>query len=199
MSERPDIYSDSADAPPAGVAVSAPDIKQWFIREVLPLEAALMQYLQHNWRNKSDIADIQQEVYLRVFRAARENGLPERPKQFVFAAARNLLINRARDESVVPIEAVADLEALEAAAEAPGPDRVVQARDELRHLQVALDRLPPQCRQVVVLARIEGLSRREIAERMGIAEPTVANHLAHGIRLLVDMLLGETTVRRNTP
>jgi RNA polymerase sigma-70 factor (ECF subfamily) len=158
-----------------------------------------MQYLQHNWRNRSDIADIQQEVYLRVFRAAQESGLPERPKQFVFATARNLLINRVRDESVVPIEAVADLDALEAAAEAPGPDRVTLARDELRHLQAALDRLPPQCRQVVVLARIEGLSRREIAERMGLAEPTVANHLAHGIRLLVDMVLGETPARRVTP
>lgn len=199
MSERPDINSGSTDARPAGVAVSAPDVKQWFVREVLPLEAALMQYLQHNWRNRSDIADIQQEVYLRVFRAAQESGLPERPKQFVFATARNLLINRVRDENVVPIEAVADLDALEAAAEAPGPDRVTLARDELRHLQAALDRLPPQCRQVVVLARIEGLSRRAIAERMGLAEPTVANHLAHGIRLLVDMVLGETPARRIAP
>ena len=127
MNERPDINRDSADPRPAGVAVSAPDVKQWFIREVLPLEAALMQYLQHNWRNKSEIADIQQVIYLRVFRAAQENGLPERPKQFVFATARNLLINRVRDENVVPIDAVADLEALEAAAETPGPDRVAQA------------------------------------------------------------------------
>ncbi len=198
MIERPDTNSDGADARPRGAGVSTSVVKQWFIREVLPLEAALMQFLQHNWRNQSDITDLQQEVYLRVYRAAQE-GLPERPKQFVFATARNLLIDRVRHENVVPIEAVADLEALEAAADVPGPDRVAQARDELRHLQAALDRLPPQCRQVVVLARIEGLSRREIAERMGLAEPTVANYLAHGIRVLVDILLGENPNTRRTP
>ena len=39
--------------------------------------------------------------------------------------------------------------------------------------------------------------RREIAVRMNLAEPTVANYLAHGIRVLVDIVLGETpTVRR---
>ena len=178
--------------------MSTPELKLWFIREVLPLEAALMQFLQHNWRNPSDIADLQQEVYLRVYRAAQD-GLPDRPKQFLFATARNLLIDRVRHDHVVPIEAVADLELLETAADAPGPDRVVQARDELRHLQAALDRLPPQCRQVVILARIEGLSRREIAARMGIAEPTVANYLAHGIRVLVDILLGEPPSSRRAP
>jgi RNA polymerase sigma-70 factor (ECF subfamily) len=178
--------------------VSASDVKQWFIREVLPLEAALMQYLQHNWRNRSDIADLQQEVYLRVYRAAQD-GLPERPRQFVFATARNLLVDRVRHQNVVPIEAMADLEALETAADNPGPDRVTEARDELRHMQNALDRLPPQCRQVVVLARIEGLSRREIADRMGLAEPTVANYLARGIRILVDILLGEDPGARRLP
>ncbi len=198
MNQKPDTNSDGADARFEGANVSSSDVKQWFIREVLPLEASLMQYLQHNWRNPSDITDLQQEVYLRVYRAAQD-GLPDRPKQFLFATARNLLIDRVRHKNVVPIEAVADLEALETAADMPGPDRVAQARDELRRLQVALDRLPPQCRQVVVLARIEGLSRREIAERMGLAEPTVANYLAHGIRTLVDILLGETPNVRRTP
>jgi RNA polymerase sigma factor (sigma-70 family) len=196
MAERLDTDSDGATARARGASVSTPELKLWFIREVLPLEAALMQFLQHNWRNQSDIYDLQQEVYLRVYRAAQEK-IPERTKQFVFATARNLLVDCVRHENVVPIEAVADLEALEAAADTPGPDRVTQARDELRHLQAALDRLSPQCRQVVVLARIEGLSRREIAERMNLAEPTVANYLAHGIRVLVDIVLGETpSVRR---
>ena len=198
MAERLDIDGEGAEARASGAPLSSPALKLWFIREVLPLEAALMQFLQHNWRNQSDIYDLQQEVYLRVYRAAQEK-LPERARQFVFATARNLLIDCVRRENVVPIEAVADLGALEMAADAPGPDRIAQARDELRHMQAALDRLPPQCRQVVILARIEGLSRREIADRMGLAEPTVANYLAHGVRVLVDILLGETpSVRRSS-
>jgi RNA polymerase sigma factor (sigma-70 family) len=193
MVDRSDISRESAEST-AGVSASEVDL--WFGREVLPLEAALMQYLQHNWRNKSDIYDFRQEVYVRVYEAALKK-IPDRPKQFVFATARNLLIDRVRQEHVIPIEAASDLEALEIAVDAPGPDRVLMARDELRRLQVALDRLPSRAREAVVLGRIEGLSRREIAARMGITEGTVAQYLARGICALVDILYGEPpTVRR---
>jgi len=183
--------SDSSrhDAHLSGAGMSAPGVREWFVREVLPLEAALMQYLQHNWRNRSDIADLRQEVYVRVFDAAKKE-IPRRPRQFVFATARNLLINRIRDEAVVPIEAVADLDALNVAKDEPGPERTVSARDELRQLQSALDRLPPRCREAVILGRIEELPRREIASRMGVSEDTVTEHIAKGMRVLADILYG---------
>ncbi|HVP84743.1 MAG TPA: sigma factor [Rhizomicrobium sp.] len=103
------------------------DLETWFVREVLPLEAALMQFLQHNWRNQSDIADLRQDVYERVCLAAQEQ-LPDNAKAFVFRTARNLLVDRIRREHVVPIEAVEDVDALSVAMEEPGPERAVIAR-----------------------------------------------------------------------
>ncbi len=170
--------------------MAASDVNAWFVREVLPLEQALMQFLQHNWRNKSDIADLRQEVYVRVFEAARKE-IPERPRQFVFSTARNLLIDHVRREQVIPIEAVADLDAIAAAMDMPGPDRAAVARDELRKLQSAVDRLPPRCREAFVLGKIEGLGGTEIAARMGVTESAVSKHLALGIRLLAGLLHGE--------
>src|SRR6185437_13105147 len=137
--------------------MSAAEVDRWFAREILPLEQALMQFLQHNWRNRGDVADFRQDIYVQVYQAAL-TGLPERPKQFLFATARNLLINRVRHSQVVPIESVPDLEALNIADDEPGPDRALIAREELRRLQKALEHLPPRCREVVMLARIEGLS-----------------------------------------
>jgi RNA polymerase sigma-70 factor (ECF subfamily) len=93
---------------------------------------------------------------------------------------------------IIPIDAVADMESFGIAADEPGPDRSVIARDTLRKLYLALDRLPPRAREAVVLRRIEGMSRREIAERMGITERTVAEHIAHGMRVLANTLFGET-------
>ncbi len=168
-------------------AVSGAELRAWFIAEVLPLEAALMQFLQHNWRNRGDLADLRQDVYLRVYEAARKE-IPRPAKPFVFTIARNLIIDRLRHEQVIPIEAVADLDALGLAKDEPGSDRVVAAREELRRLQAALDRLPPRAREVVVLRRIERLPRREIAQRMGITEDTVAEHLSHGMRTLANIL-----------
>jgi RNA polymerase sigma-70 factor (ECF subfamily) len=117
----------------------------------------------------------------------------------VLTTARNILINRVRREHVVPIEAVADLESLGAAADEPSPDRAVMAREELRRLQMALDHLPPRSREAVVMKQIEGLSRRDIAARMGVGEETVKRHLTNGMRALADFLYGEPTDLRKKP
>ena len=57
----------SAEEPPSEAAIAAARAREWFGCEVLPLEASLMQYLEHNWRNASDIADLRQEVYVRLY------------------------------------------------------------------------------------------------------------------------------------
>jgi RNA polymerase sigma-70 factor (ECF subfamily) len=187
MTEAPETNRGNASR---DAEMTASPVEEWFVREVLPLEAALMQFLQHNWRNKADIADLRQDVYVQVFDAAHDK-IPDNAKAFVFQTARNLLINRLKREHIVPIEAVADVEALNAAIETPGPERHTIARDELRRLQAALDRLPPRCREAVVLGRIEGLSGREIAQRMGITEQAVSAHLINGVRALVNEVYGD--------
>lgn len=170
--------------------MAAPGLEGWFVREILPLEAALMHYLRRSWHNKAEIDDLRQEVYVRVCEAARKT-IPHPAKPLMFAVARNLLVDRVRREHVVFIDTVSDFDMLGVAADEPGPDRNVMARQELRHLQNALDRLPPRCREAVVLRKIEGLSYREIALRMSIGEDMVSDHLSRGMHALADMLYGE--------
>jgi len=161
----------------------------WFLGEVLPLEPALMRFLRRNWRNDSDVADLRQELYVRLYDAAR-TALPLQTRPFVFTAARNLLISHARRARVVSIEVVADLEALDVMADSVTPERNVEARDELRRLQAGLDRLPPRCREVVMLRRIAGLSQKEAAAQMGVSEDTVEKQMVYGMRALIDFMLG---------
>jgi len=180
-----------------GKAVTAPELKAWFVREVLPLEAALMQFFRRSWRNESDIDDLCQDVYARVCEAAQDK-IPNPAKPFVFAIARNLMIDRVRHENVISIEAVADPDMFATAADRPSAERGIIAREELYSLQAALDALPPRCREAVVMKKIEGLSRREIAARMGIAEKTVKRHLANGMMALANALYGEPADQRRT-
>jgi len=84
------------------------------------------------------------------------------------------------------------------AIDSPGPDREMIARDELRQLRIALDRLPPRCREAIVLGHIEGRSGQEIAARMGVSEAAVSKHLRNGIRALTNMLYGELADRTKT-
>jgi RNA polymerase sigma factor (sigma-70 family) len=171
-------------------------LEEWFVREVLPLEAALMQFLRSGWRSKADTEDLCQDVYVRVCDAARKE-IPRPAKPFVFAVARNLLINRVRRDQIVSIEVVADPDTFGVALDEPGPDRSVMARQELKKLQAALDRLPKRAREAVVLRKIEGLSYREIATRMGISEDTVSEYLSTGMATLAEFLHGEFFVGAN--
>jgi RNA polymerase sigma-70 factor (ECF subfamily) len=164
-------------------------LKAWFFREVFPLEPALTRYLRRNWRNESDIADLRQEVYAKVYSAARER-LPLQAKSFVFTTARNHLINLAKRAQIVSIEHVADLEASAVAIDTVTPDRHLTARDELRRVQAGLDRLPPRCREVVMLRKIEGLSTKETALRLNVGSDTVEQQMVHGMRALVDFMMG---------
>lgn len=188
MTETPDSRRETAHSRSA--VMTASDVDVWFAREVLPLEAALMQFLQHHWRNRSDVEDLVQDVYVRIYEAAQRE-IPEHPRKFLFTTARNLLIDRARRAQIISIEALPDPETLDIAVDTPGPERNAIARDELRRLQEALDRLPARNREAVVLARIEGLTGREISQRMGLSEATISHHLSNGIAALADMLYGD--------
>ncbi|HEY5237733.1 MAG TPA: RNA polymerase sigma factor [Rhizomicrobium sp.] len=196
MSETPEIFCDGSGSPLA--AAGMPELKAWFVREVLPLEANLMQFLRHNWRDHSDIEDILHDVYVRVYEAARRQ-IPDHAKAFVFTTARNLLSNRIRERAVIPIDAVSDLDALNVAIETPDPERGAVARDELRRISTAIDRLPPRGRQVVMLRRVDGLSRGEIAVRMGISEDAVSVHLSRAMDALASILFGDATDKGERP
>jgi len=167
--------------------MSADPVSAWFVREIVPLEANLMHYLQHNWRNASDIPDLRQEIYVRVLASARER-IPDNAESFLFGCARNLLIDLVRREQVVPMETFADLDVLGLVSDLPEPDRLVIKQQELRRLQTAMEQLPPRTREAIRLAYFEGLSRTEIARRMGVSQPTASEFVAKGTVILADIL-----------
>ena len=164
-------------------------IDDWFMREVLPLEPMLTRFFQRNWRNDAEIEDLRQEAYARVYESAcRERPLQIKP--FLFQTARNLMIDRLRRQSVVSLETMADFDWINVSDDKPSSEAYVAARQELRLLQAALDDLPPRCRQVVLLRKVEGLSQKEVAKQMGVTVETVENQVAKGMRLLARSLGG---------
>jgi RNA polymerase sigma-70 factor (ECF subfamily) len=187
MSETPETIREDAGQLRAGENVSASALKAWFQREVLPLEAILTMYLRQNWRDQSSIEDLLHDVYVRVYEAARQQ-IPEKSRAFVFATARNLLISRVRQRNIVPIETAADLDALGVAIDAPNQERSAIAREELLRLQAAIEKLPAKYRDVLIMRRIDDLSRSEIAIRLGLTEGTVSTYLRRGMCALADML-----------
>lgn len=163
----------------------------WFKREILVHEDALMRFLRALWkRDPADIHDLRQEVYARVYEAAVLSR-PVSPHAFLFTAAKHLVTDRIRRERVVSIDTVGDLEELDAIVDEISPERQTMARQELRTLARAFDSLPPKCRDTVWFRRVERLSTREVAARLGITQKTVEGHLTKGLKRLADALFGD--------
>lgn len=168
------------------------DFENWFTREILAHEAALTRFISNTWIARNEVSDIRQDVYIRVLEAA-EHQRPQAPKAFLFATARNLLIDRARRHRIVPIDLLQDIDALNVLVDNLTPERTATGLQQLLRLTDAFERLPDRAREVVWLRRIENLPQKEIAQRLNIAVATVEAHLVRGMRQLTRDYYNEET------
>lgn len=172
-------------------------LEEWFAAEVLPHEASLMRYLTRVWPNRAELLDLRQDIYVRVFESAAQVR-PAAPKAFLFATARNLLVDRVRHNRVISIDSTQDLDVLNVLIDEISPEQRVNAHQELRRLAKAFDQLSDRCRDVLWLRRVEGLSQREAAQRLGMQEGAVESQLSRGVRSLAQAAFGrsyETAMR----
>lgn len=156
----------------------------------------LRRYLARLLGNTSEAQDIAHDAYLRLYPTLK-NQTAEQPEALLYVTARRLAINRLKRRSISPIHpGTANYDTTASAS--PSVEQEVMARQELTLLQTAIAELPPGCRSVLLLRKVELLSHREIAERLGIAISTVEKQHARALRLLRAALPLETTDFKST-
>jgi RNA polymerase sigma-70 factor (ECF subfamily) len=72
------------------------------------------------------------------------------------------------------------------------PSRAAVAREELARLELAIGKLPEEMREVIILAKIVGLSRVAIADELGKSEGAVRMILHRGLARLADDIARES-------
>ncbi|MCD9004769.1 sigma-70 family RNA polymerase sigma factor [Luteimonas sp. XNQY3] len=170
-------------------AAICPSRIAWLAGHVLPHEPALRQWLAGRGPgalSACEIDDIVQDTYAALVSLAAVDHI-DAPRAYLFTTARSILLQQLRRAKVVQIEAVADIERLRV-EDQHTPERHMSAHQELRRLHALLAALPGKCREAFVLRRVEGLTQREIAARMGISENTVEKHVGKALRLLTDAM-----------
>ena len=133
-------------------------------------------------RTREDARDCVQETFLRA--ARRPDAVPLGSSSEEAWLVR-VLINICRDgwrRQAVRQAAPADPRPPD-----PSPEAAVIARSRV---QLALDRLPPRRRAILILHEIEGISIAEIARLTGVATVTVRWHLSVGRRQMASILKG---------
>jgi RNA polymerase sigma factor (sigma-70 family) len=157
----------------------------WLGRYVLPHEPALRAWLSRRRLAGMDVDDIIQETYSRLMTAESVQHVHD-AKSYAFQVSGSVMIDNLRRMKVVSIASVPDFDYLEVVSDDPSPERQVIDRDELHRLAGVIARLPGRVREVFTLRRVYGLSQREVAEKMGIAESTVEKHMARGFLLMLE-------------
>lgn len=162
-----------------------PEQAAWFFEHLQPHEQMLRAWLRSRFPRHFDIDDIVQDAFARVLRARQTMPL-ESPKAFLFATARNLALARLRHQQVAGDNSLAEIDAEGVLDETVDVGDTVARTQELEILTQAIQSLPTRCRQVITLRKIYGLSQKEVAAQLGIAEHTVEAQGAIGLRKIAD-------------
>jgi RNA polymerase sigma factor (sigma-70 family) len=155
----------------------------WLARNVLPIEPALRAWLGRYRVAGLEVDDIVQETYAILCGLEMTEHI-HNPRQYAFQTADSVILRHVRHARVVPMRALGDLDQLQIALPDASPEQTVIDRDALNVLAQFIATLPGKTRQVFVLRRVEGLSQREIAQKLHISESTVEKHISKALRLL---------------
>jgi RNA polymerase sigma factor, sigma-70 family len=163
-----------------------------FERVVTPHVGAAYNLARWLTRNDQDAEDVVQEASLRAFRAI-DSFLGGDCRAWVLAIVRNTSYNwlrRYRRQDAIPFEDAL----LDAPSDSPGPEALALRGVDREAIVKALESLPVEFREVVVLREMEDLSYREIAEISDLPIGTVMSRLARARKRLQKMLweMGQT-------
>jgi len=161
-----------------------------FEEVVLPHLDAAFNYARWLTKDDADAEDVVQDAYvraLRFFASLRD----ENARAWLFTIVRNTWYGRITRRVGGAVVHVAHEEADDRADVSLDPEAQMIQQQTVEQVRRALEALPTDFREVVVLRELEGLSYKEIAAVVGIPLGTVMSRLARARERLADMFAVE--------
>jgi RNA polymerase sigma-70 factor (ECF subfamily) len=141
---------------------------------------ALRAFFSRRIRRQPDVADLAQEVYLRMLRMP-DVDLIQNPEAYLFTVASNLAREHAVASSRQAAVDIDDPVIQPQIAELPDFGNEVDTDRRVERLQEVLAGLTPKCHAAVVLQYRHGLSYEEIAQRLGVSTHMVKKYLSQAL------------------
>jgi RNA polymerase sigma-19 factor, ECF subfamily len=137
--------------------------------------------------SRSVAEDVVQDVFLAVWASRKRLNIRSSLEAYLKQASRNTALRHttrpaARSESLDELVANRADRACAALIDTnPSPEAAMQARATAAELARIAENLPPRVSEVYRLSRVDGLSNRGIAERLGISVKTVELHITRAL------------------
>jgi RNA polymerase sigma factor (sigma-70 family) len=142
-------------------------------------------WLERKARGGLEVDDIIQETFA-ILSALETVDEIRNPRSYAFRTAYSVVQRHLRRSRILSFQSFEDVDVTNITSEAPSPEVQVADRSALELVDTYLSELPRKCREVVMLRRVDGLSYRQIAERLDISENAVEKQLAKGAHLLME-------------
>ncbi len=166
----------------------------WLYRKHQSRLAVFIRYqMSEALRRRYEIDDVMQELFLRAFRDLPhfEYQSPGSFLRWLFQVARNTLRDLARFEDrqkrqvehESPLRTAESISGVEP-ANSQTPSRILFQRERLAHLLRGLDALAEVDREIILLAKVEGLTSDEMAQRLGRSKAQVSLSLHRALKRL---------------
>lgn len=173
----------------AGVTLSVMSERTEFAGQAMEHVDALFGYAMSLTRDQADAEDLVQETYLRAVRAANQLAPDSNIKSWLFVIMRNAWLNQLRQRQTGPRFVELETEESSLPSDANLNPHVVYLRKiERERVREAIDQLPDNYREIIVLRDLEGFSYQDIATLLDCPAGTVMSRLARARGKLKDRL-----------
>lgn len=139
----------------------------------------LLGFVQRRLGNRFDAADTVQDTFVRVLRRPPLFDSLAGERSYLATIARGLCIDHWRRKQLEQAW-LASL-ALQPMAVQASPEQQALIIETLHEVDAMLARLPSKVRQAFVLAQLQGLAYREIAQHLGVSERMVKKYMAQAL------------------
>ena len=135
---------------------------------------------------EDDIDDILQEVFVKIWQNRKKINSAATFNSFIFTITRNLLLNELRSR-LNNEKTKEEIRSLSLAKEYSSMEQI-EYRDLKEKVDNLVNELPERQKEIFILSRTEGLSHKEIAEKLRIKTKTVEYHISQSVKHLKDKL-----------
>lgn len=142
----------------------------------------LYSHAYNKLRDKEDARDVVQDVFVKLWNMHEKFELKTNLPGYLYMMTRNAIFSFIAHKNIV--SNYADSFNAFRQNQEPETDHLVREHQLAEIIQREIAALPPRMREVFELSRKEHLSNKQIAERLGISEFTVAHHIKLALRQL---------------
>ena len=131
-----------------------------------------------------DVEDILQQTYMLVCSQSYKTEIKS-VKGYFFRVARNVALGDIARRTKAKFKSLEEIAPFEPSSNEAGADDKLHYSMKLETFIEVTQSLPKKCRQAFLLKKVMGLSQKEVARKMNIAESTVEKHLITAMRRTV--------------